>query len=47
MSAIWESAIWDATALKTQLYIEFVNWAQCHLCEHWVHLTFCVPQRVT
>ena len=36
----------EPATLKTQSYIEFVNWAQCHLCEHWVHLTFCVPQRV-
>ena len=36
----------EPAALTTQSYIEFVNWAQCHLCEHWVHLKFCVPQRV-
>ena len=36
----------EPAALKTQSYIEFVNWAQCHLFEHWVHLKFCVPQRV-
>jgi hypothetical protein len=27
----------EPATLKTQSYIEFVNWAQCHLCKHWVH----------
>lgn len=32
--------------LKDLPYIAFVNWANCDKCLQWVHLKFCVPQRV-
>ena len=32
--------------LRDLPYITFVNWANCDRCPHWVHLKFCIPQRV-
>lgn len=35
----------EPVALKKKTYIEFVKWAQCDICEHWVHLTYCVVEK--
>jgi hypothetical protein len=32
--------------LQDKPYIEFVKWAQCVVCCHWVHLSYCVPEKV-
>lgn len=36
----------EPVALKKKLHIEFVKWAQCDICEHWVHLSYCVVEKV-
>ncbi|KAJ8305819.1 hypothetical protein KUTeg_016364 [Tegillarca granosa] len=36
----------EPESLKKKPYITFVNWAMCSNCTHWVHLSFCVPERV-
>ena len=36
---------WEPEALKSKPYIELVQWADC-ACGHWVHLRYCVPERV-
>ena len=33
-------------ALRDKPYIDFVKWAQCVVCCHWVHLSYCVPEKV-
>jgi len=33
-------------ALRDKPYIEFVKWAQCVVCCHWVHLSYCVLEKV-
>jgi hypothetical protein len=36
----------EPKALRDKPYIEFVKWAQCVVCCHWVHLSYCVPEKV-
>ena len=32
--------------LKKCQYLKIVSWGQCDMCNHWVHLSFCTPERV-
>jgi hypothetical protein len=36
----------EPKALRDKPYIEIVNWAQCVVCCHSVHLSYCVPEKV-
>lgn len=36
----------EPESLKKKPYITLVNWAMCSNCTHWVHLSFCVLERV-
>jgi hypothetical protein len=35
----------EPMALRDKPYIEFVKWAHCVVCCHWVHLSYCVPEK--
>ena len=36
----------ESKVLQDKPYNEFVKWAQCVVCCHWVHLSYCVPEKV-
>lgn len=36
----------EPNALRDKPYIEFVKWAQCVVCCHSVHLSYCFPEKV-
>ena len=36
----------ESKVLQDKPYIEFVKWAQCVVCCHWVHCSYCVPEKV-